>query len=96
MARGKKHYHKKLRRRAIDGTTARHLSLEQHPDGFYVVVSEVGPTRDNAGDTTDYDLHSVLWKRYPRLEEGISAAEMAFYTGLRMGFHEVVADTQSC
>jgi hypothetical protein len=60
VARGKKHYHKKLRLRAIDGTTARHVSLEQHPDGFYIVVSEVGPTRDRAGYTTGYDLQFCI------------------------------------
>jgi len=93
MARGIKHYHKKLRRKAIDETTMRHIAVEEHPDGIYVVISEVGPTKDKYGYTTGYHLHSVLWKRYVTLKEGISAAEIAFDSSLRMGFYEVVANT---
>jgi hypothetical protein len=94
MARGVKHYHKKLRRKAINETTARHIAVEEHPDGFYVVISEVGPTRDKDGHTTGYDLHSVWWERYVTLEDGISAAEIVFDSSLRWGFYELVADTQ--
>lgn len=93
MAKRIKHYDKKVRRRDIDGTTARHITVEEHPDSFYIVISEVGPTRDKDGYTTGYDLHSVVWKRYVTLKEAISAAEIAFDSSLRLGFYEVVADT---
>jgi hypothetical protein len=31
MAKGIRHYHKKLRRKAINETTARHVAVEEHP-----------------------------------------------------------------
>ena len=95
MAKGIQHYHKKLRRKAINETTARHVAVEEHPDGFYVVISEIGPTTDKYGFTTGYHLHSVSWQRYVTLKQGISEAKIAFDSSLRMGFYEVVANTQS-
>ena len=95
MAKEIQHYHKKLRRKAINETTARHVAVEEHPDGFYVVISEVGPTRDKYGFTTGYYLHSVSWQRYVKLIESIREAEIVFDSSLRTGFYEVVADMQS-
>jgi hypothetical protein len=69
MAKGIQHYHKKLRREAINETTARHVAVEEHPDDFYVVISEVGPTTDKCGFTTGYHLHSVSWQRYAALQQ---------------------------
>jgi hypothetical protein len=63
----------------------RHITVEEHPDAVYTVISEVGPTRDKNGVTTGYDLRSVLWKRYITLKEGISAAEIAFDSELAFG-----------
>jgi hypothetical protein len=85
MAKGIQHYHKRLRRKAINETTAACCRWE-HADGFYVVISEVGPTTDKYGFTTGYHLHSVSWQRYVTLKEGISEAEIAFDSSLRMGF----------
>jgi hypothetical protein len=93
MAKRIKHYHKKVRRRDIDGTTARRITVEEHPDSFYLVITEVGPTRDKDGYTTGYDLHSVVWNRYVTLKESIGAAEIAFDSSLRLGFYEAVAET---
>jgi hypothetical protein len=95
MAREIKHYHKKLRRRAIDGTTGQHIAVEEHLDGFHVVISEVGPTKEKYGYSIGYDFHSVSWTRHVTLDEGSSAAEIAFDSGLLMRFYEIVADAQS-
>jgi hypothetical protein len=92
MARGVKHYSRKLRRQANNETTARLILVEENCDGIHVVISEVGPTRDKDGYTTGYHLHSVSWKRYLTLEEAISAAEIALQHSLDSGFYEVAAE----
>jgi hypothetical protein len=44
MVRGIQHYHKKLRRHAIDGVTTRNILLEETAGVIQVIISEVRPT----------------------------------------------------
>jgi hypothetical protein len=85
MGKGIQHYYRKLRRKAINETTARHVAVEENPDGFYVVISEVGPTTGKYGFTTGYHLHSVSWQRYVTLKGGSTEAEIAFDSSFANG-----------
>jgi hypothetical protein len=81
MAKGIQHYHKKLRRKAINKTTARHVAVEEHPDDFMWSF----PKSDQQQTNTGYHLHSVSWQRYVTLKEGISEAEIAFDSSFANG-----------
>jgi hypothetical protein len=94
MAKSIKRYTKKVRRYAIDGPTTRHIVVEEHPNGVYLIVYEVRPTKDRYGNTIGYDFLPVLRKWYLTLNEGISVAETVFDSNMNLGFREVVADTK--
>jgi hypothetical protein len=93
MVRGIQHYHKKLRRHAIDGVTTRNILLEETAGVIQVIISEVRPTKDRDGFTIGYHVRPVSQQWFLTFEEAISAAEVAFNSGLDSGFHEVNADT---
>lgn len=93
MAKRIHHYRKKVYRQTNDGTTTRHIVVEEHSDGVFLIVYEVGRTKDKYGSTTGYDLHPVLRKCYLTLEEAISAAETVADSSINLGFHEDVADS---
>jgi hypothetical protein len=95
MAKRILHYRRKVHREANDGTTTRHIAVEEHSDGVYLIVYEVGRTKDKYGFIIGYDLRPVLRKRYLKLEEGISAAETVFDSDMNLGFREVIADTSA-
>jgi hypothetical protein len=95
MAKGIKHYSRKVRRYAIDGTRTRHIVVEEHPEGVLLIVYEVKPTKERYGSTVGYEFHPVLRKWYLTLKEGLSAAETVFDSNLNLGFREVVADTSA-
>jgi hypothetical protein len=95
MAKGIKHYTRKLRNYAIDGTTTRHIVVEEHSDGVYLIVYEVRPAKDKYGNTIGYDFHPVLRKWYLTLKEGLSAAETVFDSNMNLGFREVITDTSA-
>jgi hypothetical protein len=95
MAKRIQHYRRKVHREANDGTTTRHIAVEEHSDGVYLIVYEVGRTKDKYGSIIGYDLRPVLSKRYLKLEEGISAAETVFDSNMNLGFREVIADTSA-
>jgi hypothetical protein len=94
MAKRIKHYSKKVHRQATDGTTTRHIVVEEHSDDVFLIVYEVRRTKDKCGSTTVHELHPVLRKRYLTYEEGISAAETVFDCDMNLGFREVIADTK--
>jgi hypothetical protein len=94
MAKGIKHYSRKVRRDAIDGPTTRHIVVEEHSDGVYLIVYEVRPTKDRYDNTIGYDFHPVLRKWYLTLKECLSAAETVFDSNMNLGFREVIADTK--
>jgi hypothetical protein len=93
MVREIQHYHKKLRRHAIDGVTTRNILLEETAGVIQVIISEVRPTKDRDGFTIGYHVHPVSQQWFLTFEEAISAAEVAFNSGLDSGFREVNADT---
>jgi hypothetical protein len=95
MAKLIQYYRRKVNRQANDGTTTRHIVVEEHSDGVYLIVYEVGRIKDKYGSTSGYDLRPVLRKRYLTLEEGISTAETAFDSSMNLGFHEDIADTSA-
>jgi hypothetical protein len=95
MAKGIKHYTRKLRHYALDGTTTRHIVVEERSDGVYLIVYEVRPTKDEYGNTIGYDFHPVLRKSYLTLKEGLSAAETVFDSNMNVGFREVIADSSA-
>jgi hypothetical protein len=95
MAKESKHYSRKLRSYAINGTITRHIVVEEHSDGIYLIVYEVRPTKDKGGYTIGYEFRPVLRKRYSTLEEGIGAAEAVFDSNMNCGFREVIADTSA-
>jgi hypothetical protein len=72
----------------------RHIVVEEHSDGVFLIVYEVRRTKDEYGSTTGHELHPVLRKRYLTLEEGISAAETVFDCDMNLGFREIIADTK--
>jgi hypothetical protein len=90
MAREVRHYSRKLRRYATNGTSTRHIIVEENSDGVYLIVYEVQRTKDKDGRTIDF--HPVLRKRYSSLEESISAAETVFDFDTNLGFREVIAN----
>ena len=94
MAQVITHYRRKLRRFSIDGTTTRHIVVEERSDGVYLIVYEVRPTKDRYDNTIGYDFHPVLRKWYLTLKEGLSAAETVFDSNMNLGFREVIADTK--
>jgi hypothetical protein len=94
MAKGIKHYSRKVRRHAIDGPTTRHIVVEERPNGIYLIVYEVRPTNYRYGNTIGYDFYPVLRKWYLTLKEGLSAAETVFNSNMNLGFLEVIADTK--
>jgi hypothetical protein len=94
MAKGIKHYSRKVRSYAIDGPTTRHIIVEEHSSGIYLIVYEVRPTKDRYGNTIGDDFHHVLRKWYLTLKEGLSAAETVFDSNMNLGFREVIADTK--
>jgi hypothetical protein len=94
MAKGIKHYCRKVRRYTIDGPTTRHIVVEEYPNGVYLIVYEVRATKDRHGDSIGYDFHPVLRKWYLTLNEGLSAAETVFDSNMNLGFREVIADTK--
>jgi hypothetical protein len=93
MAQVITHYRRKLRRFSIDGTTTRHIVVEENSVGIRVVVSEVGPINEKKSYIIGYEFHPVLRKRFLALEEAISAAKTVFHSSLISGAYEVVADT---
>jgi hypothetical protein len=92
MAREVKHYSRKQRRYANNGTSTRHIVVEENSDGVYLIVYEVRRTKDKDGRTIDYDFHSVLRKQYSSLEESISAAETVVDSDMNLGFREGIAN----
>lgn len=95
MARGVKHYRRKLRRYAKNERLTRHIVVEENSDGVYLIVYEVRRTKDKNGRTFDYDFHPVLRKWYSTVEESISAAETVFDSDMNLGFREVIANRSS-
>ena len=93
MASEVKNFSRKLRRYANNGTSTRHIVVEENSNGVYLIVYEVRRTKDEYGSTTGHELHPVLRKRYLTLEEGISAAETVFDSDMNLGCREVIADT---
>jgi hypothetical protein len=41
------HYRRKVHREANDGTTTRHIAVEEHSDGVYLIVYEVDEQKTN-------------------------------------------------
>jgi hypothetical protein len=78
MAKRIQHYRRKVNRQANDGTTTRHIVVEEHSYGVYLIVYEVGRIKDKYGSTSGYDLHPVLRKCYSTVKDAISAAETVF------------------
>jgi hypothetical protein len=89
-----RHYSKKLRRKANEGTTTRCITVDDKYGGIFLAnIYEVRPTLVRDGDSIGYHYHAVSRESYSRLEEAISVAEVAFRSfrsALRAGFHEVV------
>jgi hypothetical protein len=94
MAKGIKCYSRKVRRQANDGTTTRHIVVEKHSNGVYLIVYDVRATKDGYKNSRRYDFYPVLRKWYWTLKEGLSAAETVFDSNLNSGFREVIADTE--
>jgi hypothetical protein len=84
MAKRIQHYRRKVHREVNDGTTTRYIAVEEHSDGVYLIVYEVGRTKDKYDSIIGYDLRPVLRKRYLKLEEGISAAETVFDSDMNL------------
>jgi hypothetical protein len=93
MANGVKHYSEILQRQVNNGTTTRHISVEENADGIDLVVYEVTPTKVKHGYTASHEVHPVLQKRFSTLKEGVCTAETVFDSGLRSGFYELIAET---
>jgi hypothetical protein len=89
MTKRIQHYRRKVHRQANDGITTRHIVVEEHSDGVYLLVCQVGRTKNKYSSIIGYDLRRVLRKRYLTLEEGISAAETVFDSNMNLGFSDV-------
>jgi hypothetical protein len=89
-----RHYSRRLRRKAIDGTTTRYITVEQESGrGFLVNIYEVRPKKLKDGDSVDYSYHAVSQEWFSKVEAAIDLAEIAFRAALNSGFREVVANT---
>jgi hypothetical protein len=94
MSKGIKRYSRKVRRQTDDGTRTRHIVVEEHSNGVYLVVYDVRATKDGYSNGRRYDFYPVLRKWYWTLKEGLSAAETVFDSNVNVGFREVIADTK--
>jgi hypothetical protein len=92
MASEVKNFSRKLRRYANNGTSTRHIVVEENSNGVYLIVYEVRRTKDKDGRTIYYDFHPILRKRYSSLEESISAAETVFDSAMNLGFREGITN----
>jgi hypothetical protein len=75
MAQGTKRYGKKLRRHASDGTTTRHIVVEENSEGIQLIVYEFRPTKDKYGSTIGYEFHPLSRKWCLTLKQPIIAAD---------------------
>jgi hypothetical protein len=85
------HYSRRVRRQVNNETRTRHITVEEHSDGIFLIVYEVRRTKDNDGRTIGYDLHPQMRKWYLTPEDGINAAETVFDSNVNSGFREIVS-----
>jgi hypothetical protein len=91
-----RHYSKRLRRKATDGTTTRYIAVEQESGGSFLVnIYEVRPKTLTDGDSVGYSYHAVSREWFSKVDGAIRAAEIAFQTSLNSGFTVVVANTSA-
>jgi hypothetical protein len=82
-----RHYSKRLRRKATNGTTTRYIAVEQESgSGFLVNIYEVRPTKLKDGDSVGYSYHAVSREWFSKVDGAIRVAEIAFQTSLNSGF----------
>jgi hypothetical protein len=92
MERGIRCYHKKLRRYEEDGTTTRHIIVEENSDGSQLIVYEVRPAKDKYGYTAGYEFRPVTRRWFLSLKQGMRAAEKEFELGMSLRFYLVAVD----
>jgi hypothetical protein len=91
-----RHYSKRLRRKATDGTTTRYIAVEQESgSGFLVNIYEVRPTKLKDGDSVGYSYHALSREWFSKVDGAIRVAEIAFQTSLNSGFTVAASHTNA-
>ena len=91
-----RHYSKRLRRKATNGTTTRYIAVEQESgSGFLVNIYEVRPTKLKDGDSVGYSYHAVSREWFSKVDGAIRVAEIAFQTSLNSGFTVAASHTNA-
>jgi hypothetical protein len=89
-----RHFSKRLRREADEGTTTRYIVVEENScDAFRVSIYEFKPTKVKGGYVPGRELKPVKLEWFSTLQEGISVAETELRSSLNSGFREVIADS---